>query len=132
MIDIYRYFAIHEGGAKRICPKRDSLLGFIFYLFLIVVTYYYTSSAYQFLKGAFRARKKNSDAKKGLLKDFDEDKLRLISRDNRDIIKDLRTAEWHKVSTDAVKCFLCKGSLDPDTFEKNVNADLETPQPQAI
>lgn len=97
VIDIYRYFAIREDGKKRVCKQRDTFLAFIFSLFVIVVTYYYTSSAYQYLKGVCKSYKEKTDASKGLLKDFDEDKLRLISRDNRDIIKDLRTGEWHKV-----------------------------------
>ena len=89
MTDVYFFFDI-ENEAKRnnkqICKVKDSLLRTIFDIFVFGTGFYYWS----LVCGYFREKvveKKKSELKEGLLKEFNEEGLRLVSRDNRDVIK---------------------------------------------
>ena len=78
--DIYNYHAIFDStkDKSKICQKTDSLLTLIFYMFVVVVVGFYLSRTYKYLAHLYNHAKKKSEARKGLLGGFDEDKLRMI------------------------------------------------------
>lgn len=128
--DIFSYwnaFQLEKDGAK-ICKTKDSFLTVYFDAFVILVTLYYLAIAYHSIVEMFSHFKKVQKNKQGLLADFDEQMLRLITRENRQVIDQMRTTNSiQALSTRATQCGLCKKHLHVEMFKPIIDTKAGTP-----